>query len=286
MQIFKKAWQGNFILFNLVPRQLVQIYSMTMAEVVHDHVILCEFLERLGKATASSLFNLVPKKLGEELLQLERDIRQNYEEQMQTKVAQTGESEVVLSEEDDDKIVEMADLLDDIDVKQEKVEEELQVEMVVDLELDGSDVGGEGSDVGGEGGEGGEGGGGGLGGEGGEGVEVGGEGSIGEDGSDYGKGGEGGEGVEVCGGGEDEVTVNVLVEGHSDNWTPLKDSKSERAIKHASGSLKGKRKNTIKPKKCDICQKMCARKSELERHKLVHKKLYLAFKGPLYLSRL
>ena len=44
--------------------QLIQIYSMTMASVSHSNescqIILGEFMERLGKVTTSSLFNLVP----------------------------------------------------------------------------------------------------------------------------------------------------------------------------------------------------------------------------------
>ena len=206
-----------------------------MGEAFHLNFILCEFMERLSKATASSLFNLVPRQLGEELLQLERDIRRKYEEQVQAKAAQKGESEEVLGEEDDDNKVEMVDLLDDIDVKEEKVEE-LEIEMVVDLELNGGEVGGEG-DIGGE-------------------------------------CGKGGEDVEV--GGEDGMTVKVLVEGDSENWAPMKESKREGAIKHESRSSKRKSKNAKQPKKCDICEKMCSRKSELERHKAVHSKVYLS----------
>ena len=47
--------------------QLFQIYSMTMAAVSHSdencHVILGEFMDRLGKATTSTLFNLVPRSV-------------------------------------------------------------------------------------------------------------------------------------------------------------------------------------------------------------------------------
>ena len=38
-------------------------------------------MERLGKATTSNLFNLVPRQLGEQLLELEADIRKMYTKQ-------------------------------------------------------------------------------------------------------------------------------------------------------------------------------------------------------------
>ena len=196
---------------------------MTMAEVFHLNVLLCEFMERLSKVTTSSLFNLVPRQLGEELLELERDMRQKYEEeQMQSKAAQKVESE--------DSKVEEVDLLDDIDMKKETVEEKPKVEMIINLELDGVTVGGEGEDGG----------------------EV------------------NGEGVEV--GEEGGMTEKVLVGEDLDNWTPVdvKESKCEKAIKHESGSSKGIRKKPAKLKKCDICEKMFKRKSELNRHKVLH----------------
>ena len=179
------------------------------------NVVLVEFMERLGKATSSSLFNLVPRQLGEELLELECDMRRKYDEQMETKARQTerGESEEVAGRKDDK--VEVGDLLDDIFIKEEKVEEELKVGM----ELDGGEGGGE------ECGEGGE-------------------------------GSEGGEGVEV--GGEVRMAVKVLVD--------LEESKPERAIKDESGPLKGKRTKSRKPEKCDTCEKMFRRRSELQRH--------------------
>ena len=93
-------------------------------------VLLSDVMERLGRVTSSTLFNLVPRHLGEQLLELEADIKNMFANHKQAKIEQNRmilESE--RNKEDQARNIsklEVVDLFDDLDEKIEKLEEELR----------------------------------------------------------------------------------------------------------------------------------------------------------------
>ena len=51
-------------------------------------VLLSDVMERLGRVTSSTLFNLVPRHLGEQLLELEADIKNMFANHKQARIEQ------------------------------------------------------------------------------------------------------------------------------------------------------------------------------------------------------
>ena len=220
-------------------RHLVQIYSMTMSSKVSHigdscHVMLGEFLERLGKATTSNLFNLVPRQLGEQLLELEADIRQMYTKQKDKESEQkelANKERISQDRKDLNKKVEVVDLLDGVDLKEEEVKVEVeeqfdQVEVVTNqMEFDQ--------------------------------VEV-----I----TNQEEFGQGGDSEEV------EIAEKEPSEKDLGNLS-FTEEKSKREIEQ---DVVMRVKAKEKTEKCDICEKMFSRKCALQRHKVMHSKVYLA----------
>ena len=208
-------------------RHLVQIYSMTMSSKVSHiddscHVMLGEFLVRLCKATTSNLFNLVPRQLGEQLLELEADIRQMYTKQKDKESEQkelANKEQISQDRKDLNKKVEVVDLLDDVDLKEEEakveVEEQFgQVEGVTNQEK-------------------------------------------------FSQGGE-----------EEEVEIAEKEPSEKDLGNlSFTEEKSKREIEQ---DVVMRVKAKEKTEKCDICEKMFSRKCALQRHKVMHSKVYLA----------
>ena len=188
---------------------------------------------------------MVPRQLGEQLLELEADIKQMYEKhkeaeserkemadadadvdirQMYAKHKKEAESEQkekdltnlrgeVADQKDDDKKAEVVlDLVDDLDVKEEQ---EVKVEVEMNQMGDAEEVG---------------------------------------------------------------MAEKEQDEGDLVNLTPLveEESKGESKKDIKVEDIEGARKDLRKTEKCDICEKMFKRKCELERHKVMHSKVYLA----------
>ena len=192
---------------------------------------------------------MVPRQLGEQLLELEADIRQMYEKhkeaeserkemadvdirQMYEKHKKEAESEQkevdltnlrgeVPAQKDEDKRAEVViDLVDDLDVKEE---EEVKVEVEMNQVGDAEELG-------------------------------------------------------MAEKGEGEMAEKEQGGGDLDNLTPLvqEESKGESKKDIKVENIEGGGKDLRKTEKCDICEKVFKRKCELERHKVMHSKVYLA----------
>ena len=158
------------------------------------------------------------RQLGVQLLELEADMSQKFAKHKQEKSERkemnlTKLRREVPDQKDKEKQVEVVDLLDEMDLKEEKVEDEVKVEM----------------------------------------VQVGDAEEVGKAAKEQG-------------------------EGDLDNFTLLvqEESKGESKNYLKVEDLKGARKDLRKTEKCDICEKLFKRKCELERHKVMHNKVYLA----------
>ena len=200
---------------------------------------------------------MVPRQLGEQLLELEADIRQMYEKhkeaeserkemadvdirQMYEKHKKEAESEQkevdltnlrgeVPAQKDEDKRAEVViDLVDDLDVKEE---EEVKVEVEMNQVGDAEEV-------------------------------------------EMAEKGEG----EMAEKGKGEMAEKEQGGGDLDNLTPLvqEESKGESKKDIKVENIEGAGKDLRKTEKCDICEKVFKRKCELERHKVMHSKVYLA----------
>ena len=166
---------------------------------------------------------MVPRQLGEQLLELEADIRQMYEKHKkeQKEVDLTNLRGEVPAQKDEDKRAEVViDLVDDLDVKEE---EEVKVEVEMNQVGDAEEV-------------------------------------------------------EMAEKGEGEMAEKEQGGGDLDNLTPLvqEESKGESKKDIKVENIEGAGKDLRKTEKCDTCEKVFKRKCELERHKVMHSKVYLA----------
>ena len=249
-------------------------------------VLLSDVMGRLGRVTSSTLFNLVPRHLGEQLLELEADIKNMFANHKQAKIEQ---NRMILESERDKEgqarntsKLEVVDLSDDLDVKIEKLEELVHLgttgnpdkpasaQVIVQSvytggskrvsgqceDLDGDDAGRlVDGDVGGDDNVGGQ-----L-------VDHGGVGEVVGARADHVGGGDwGGSGV---GEGVDKVKKDDVDED-------LTSFIQETIIGEKEAKKVEYLEKTVKTEKCDVCQKKFGRKCALSRHKAMHNKVYIA----------
>ena len=76
---------------------------------------------------------------------------------------------------------------------------------------------------------------------------------------------------------EDKLAENEQGEGYLNNLTPLAQEEPKAENENDMFvKVEDTKKDLRKTEKCDICEKMFKRKCELERHKVMHNKVYLA----------
>ena len=180
-------------------------------------------ISRLDTFGSYYMYNLVHRQLGEQLLDLESDIRQMFAKHKQAEAKRkemdlTNERGEVPDQKEKEKHVEVVDILDDLDLKEERVEEELKVEMETNLNQVGDAEASE---------------------------------EVKLDEKELGKG-------------DLDLTPHAQEE-------PKAENKNDMVIR-----AEDKKKELRKIEKCDICEKFFKRKCELERHKVMHNKVYLA----------